>query len=144
MRITSVLIVFIGGVFICCDASKTQENKEMSTVEVAQNTTSQPAPQSLKISRGDSDLVVNDYLKEALLLSFVFERTLHYNLPIYFDDDATMIDEDAIDEQRSYFVKEELLHQLVSGDCGAPFSADYLKEEEKRIKASFAHLLKLR
>ena len=209
---TSVLLVFVGGILGSCDANQTPENlenKEITTAKVTQDTASQPAPLALEISQGDSDLIVNDYMKEALLpirenfrrintkenwttidrrtleesteggealfyydndqlekivvrhfgetgqqlneyylladeLSFVFERTLHYDRPIYFDDDATMVDEDAIDEQRSYFVKEELLHQLVSGDCGAPFSADYLKEEEKRIKTGFALLLKLR
>lgn len=211
MRMTSVLLVFIGGIFVSCDASETPENpenKEITTAKVTQDTASQPVPLALEISQGDSDLVVNDYLKEALLpirenfrrintkenwttiesialeesteggealfyydndqlkkivarhfgelgqqlneyylladeLSFVFERTLHYDRPIY-DDDSTMVEDDAIDEQRSYFLKGELLHQLASGDCGAPFSKDYLLEEEKRITAEYAHLLKLK
>ena len=82
-------------------------------------------------------------------LSFVFEKSYKYNRPFY-QDSTTMNDTETFDfekseiiEDRSYFDKEKLLHQLNNQDCGSPFTADYLLGEQKRIQTDFKKLIKL-
>ena len=65
-------------------------------------------------------------------LSFVFEKSYKYNRPFYHNSKA-MNDTETFDfekseiiEDRSYFDKEKLLHQLNNQDCGSPFAVDYL------------------
>lgn len=61
-----------------------------------------------------------------------------------FDDDQVFdFDKSEIVEERSYFEKGELIHQLNNQDCGSPFSEDYLHEEQLRILKQFNDLLKL-
>lgn len=85
-------------------------------------------------------------------LSFVFDKRFEYNRPFYwdsirmkqFDDDQVFdFDKSEIVEERSYFEKGELIHQLNNQDCGSPFSEDYLHEEQLRILKQFNDLLKL-
>ncbi len=91
------------------------------------------------------------YLKNGKL-SFVFEKTLQYNRPIYYDSIAKKenhdteefdINKSEIIEERSYFNNGKLLHQINNQDCGAPFAEEYLLEEQKRILTAFEKLLKL-
>jgi hypothetical protein len=83
-------------------------------------------------------------------LSFVFEKTYHYNRPFYYD--STMMKENhdnqifdfgksEIEETRSYFRNGKLLHLINSQDCGAPFADDYLLEEQKVILKEFEKLV---
>lgn len=83
-------------------------------------------------------------------LSFVFEKWYKYNRPITWNEtirkennDTEMFDfdESEIQEDRSYFENEELIHKIESDDCGAPFTKDYLFEEQKRIKVNFDKLI---
>ena len=47
--------------------------------------------------------------------------------------EAFDFDKSEITENRSYFVNGKLIHILNSEDCGAPFSSDYIAEEQKSI-----------
>ncbi len=85
-------------------------------------------------------------------LSFVFERSYNYNRPIYYDsavmkenkdNEAFDIERSEVVEDRSYFEKGELLHQVNNQDCGSPFAKDYLLEEEKRLIADFEKLRRI-
>jgi hypothetical protein len=85
-------------------------------------------------------------------LSFVFEKTYRFNRPIYFDstamkesDDTEVFDmsKSAIEENRNYFKKGKLLHQINNQDCGSPFADDYLTKEEERIITDFQKLMVL-
>ena len=89
------------------------------------------------------------YLKNGKL-SFVFEKTLEYNRPIYYDSIAKKenndteefdINKSEIIEEKSYFINGKLLHQINNQDCGAPFAEEYLLEEQKRILTEFEKLL---
>lgn len=91
------------------------------------------------------------YLKNGQL-SFVLEKSYKYNRPIYHDsalmkesyDTVTFdFEKSEIIEDRSYFDKGELLHQLNNQDCGSPFAQDYLIKEEKRIRKNYEKLIKL-
>ncbi|CAM3880388.1 MULTISPECIES: hypothetical protein [Flavobacterium] len=73
-------------------------------------------------------------------LSFVFEKWIDYEYPIY--DETFSESENEIVEQRSYFIKSKLVHQVNNQNCGSPFASDYLKEEEKRIIYEFSTLIK--
>jgi len=84
-------------------------------------------------------------------LSFVFEKKCNYNRPIYYDSVAMKENEDTevfdlkkseFIEDRSYFEKGKLIHQLNNQDCGSPFSDDYLSKEQMRITTDFGKLLK--
>lgn len=85
-------------------------------------------------------------------LSFSFEKHYRYNRPIYYDsasmkenndDQAFALERSEIVEDRSYFEKGKLIHQINNQDCGSPFADEYLLEEQKRLKAEFAKLLGL-
>ncbi|MFT3949504.1 MAG: hypothetical protein QM763_21250 [Agriterribacter sp.] len=82
-------------------------------------------------------------------LSFVFEKTYRYNRPIYYDSTAMKENNDTeafdfkkstITEDRSYFINNKLIHQINNEDCGAPFTGDYLREEQERIETEFEKL----
>ena len=68
-------------------------------------------------------------------LSFVCEK--------YFDKEDSL-EKPEIVETKYYFEKGKLLHMINSHDCGAPFAADYLLNEEKRLKKQFEQLVKLK
>lgn len=46
-------------------------------------------------------------------------------------------------ENRNYFEKGHLFHIVNSQDCGAPFSGEYMAEEEKSIQDDFKRLMEL-
>lgn len=82
-------------------------------------------------------------------LSFVLERALEYNRPIYYDSMAMVEMGDSeffdpkkanLEEHRSYFLNGELAHQLYNKDCGNPFDALYIDEENTRIWSAFVEL----
>ena len=82
-------------------------------------------------------------------LSFVFEKSFKYNRPIYYDSTSMKENKDnqafdfeksEIVEDRSYFEKGKLIHQMNNQDCGSPFADGYLMEEQKRIVSDFAKL----
>lgn len=82
-------------------------------------------------------------------LSFVFEKALKYNRPIYYDsvamkenndNEAFDIKKSEIVENRSYFAHGKLLHQVNNQDCGSPFSKEYLLDEQKRLMPDFERL----
>ena len=86
-------------------------------------------------------------------LSFVFEKSFKYNRPIYYDstsmkenndNQAFDFEKSEIVEDRSYFEKGKLIHQVNNQDCGSPFANDYLLDEQKRIAADFGKLKKMK
>ncbi|WP_223607276.1 hypothetical protein [Chryseobacterium sp. OSA05B] len=102
---------------------------------------------------GEMGQVLTEYYLLNGKLSFVFEKIYTYNRPMFYDAKAMKENNDTeafdfekseIEENRNYFEKGKLLHAINSLDCGAPFSSDYMAEEEKRFSESFQKLLKLR
>ncbi|WP_099769100.1 hypothetical protein [Chryseobacterium sp. 52] len=86
-------------------------------------------------------------------LSFVFEKIYTYNRPFFYDvktmkenndTEAFDFEKSEIEENRNYFEKGKLVHVTNSLDCGAPFSSDYIEEEQKRFSEAFQKLLKLK
>jgi hypothetical protein len=86
-------------------------------------------------------------------LSFVFEKSFKYNRPLYFDstsmkenndNQAFDFEKSEIAEDRSYFEKGKLIHQVNNQDCGSPFANDYLLDEQKRIAVDFDKLKKMK
>lgn len=84
-------------------------------------------------------------------LSFVFQKLYRYNRPMYYDsleakanndDEAFDFDKSKIEETRSYFEKEKLIHQVSNQDCGTPFTKEYLLGEEELLKDDFESTLK--
>lgn len=84
--------------------------------------------------------------------SFVLEKTITYNRPIYYDSAAMKensdtevfdISKSAMVEDRSYFEQGQLIHQLNNVDCGSPFAPDYLETEQRRITVDFQQLQRL-
>lgn len=85
-------------------------------------------------------------------LSFVFEKDYHYNRPLFYDakmmkenndTEAFDFNKSEITETRNYFENGSLLHIVENQDCGAPFSGDYMREQDKSLKDDFKRLLKL-
>ena len=101
---------------------------------------------------GETGQVLREYYLMDGELSFVFEKNLRYNRPIYWDEkhqkenkDSEIFDieKSEVSEKRSYFKEGKLIHQIVSEDCGSPFTESYLREEEKRILDTYNDLLNL-
>jgi hypothetical protein len=85
-------------------------------------------------------------------LSFVFQKSYRYNRPLFYDSASMKMNDDdqvfdfelsEIIEDRSYFKNGKLLHQINSQDCGAPFSEEYLQDEQKRLMKEFEKLMTL-
>ena len=102
---------------------------------------------------GETFQYIGEYYLSNGELSFVFEKSYQYNRPIYWDsssidetrDPAVFDFEEAeIIEDRSYFIKNEIVHQLNNQDCGSPFADDYLTEEQVRIQTEFKRFLELK
>ena len=102
---------------------------------------------------GETTQKLTEYYLLNGTLSFVFEKKYTYNRPIYWDakvkeeNNGTEIFDfelSEITEDRSYFANGKLLHQINNQDCGSPFAANYLLEEEKRIIANFERLIKIK
>ncbi|WP_294328877.1 hypothetical protein [uncultured Chryseobacterium sp.] len=101
---------------------------------------------------GETGQVLIEYYLLNGKLSFVFEKDYEYNRPLFYDKKAMKENNDTeafdfekseITETRNYFESGSLLHIVNSQDCGAPFSGDYMREEDKRMKDDFKRLLKL-
>lgn len=101
---------------------------------------------------GESGQTLTEYYLLNGQLSFVYEKNYKYNRPLYYDTKAMKenndteafdFDKSEITENRGYFVNGKLIHILNSEDCGAPFSSDYIAEEEKSILSEYSQLLKL-
>ncbi|WP_083997462.1 hypothetical protein [Chryseobacterium angstadtii] len=102
---------------------------------------------------GEMGQVLTEYYLLNGKLSFVFEKIYTYNRPLFYNEKAMKENNDTeafdfekseIEENRNYFEKGKLIHTINSLDCGAPFSSDYIDEEQKRFSESFQRLLKLR
>lgn len=100
---------------------------------------------------GESGQTLTEYYLLNGQLSFVYEKDYKYNRPLYYDTKAMKenndteafdFDKSEITENRSYFVNGKLIHILSSEDCGAPFSSDYIAEEQKSILSEYSKLLK--
>lgn len=94
-------------------------------------------------------------LKEYYLLngelSFVFEKTLKYNRPIYYDSTAMKENDDIeifdfgkskVVEVRSYFEGGKLIHQISNAESGPSDERNYQLHEQKRISREFESLIK--
>lgn len=101
---------------------------------------------------GEMGQVLIEYYLLNGKLSFVFEKEYQYNRPLFYDTKAMKENNDTeafdfekseITETRNYFEKGSLLHIVNSQDCGAPFSGEYMREEDKSIQNDFKRLLKL-
>lgn len=101
---------------------------------------------------GEMGQILIEYYLMNEKLSFVFEKDYKYNRPLFYDVKAMKENNDTeafdfekseITETRNYFEKGNLIHIVNSQDCGAPFSGDYMREEDKRMKDDFKRLLKL-
>jgi hypothetical protein len=68
-------------------------------------------------------------------LSFVYEK--------YFEKEGDL-EKPEIVETKYYFEKGKLLNMINSHDRGASFAADYLLNEEKRVKKQFEQLVKFK
>lgn len=101
---------------------------------------------------GETFQKITVYHLENQRLSFVFDKYYKYNRPMYYDSIAMKSNKDneifnlnkaEITVTRNYFLKQKLIYQLDSEDCGAPFSIDYLLETEKEIKKEFENLVEV-
>ena len=101
---------------------------------------------------GETFQVLTEFYLLDKTISFVFEKSLKYNRPIYQDSSAMKqinddqvfnIDKSEVIEERSYFEKRKLINQLNNQDCGSPFTDDYLKDEQIRIVNKYNRILKL-
>lgn len=99
---------------------------------------------------GETFQILTEYYFLNDKLSFVVEQSYNYNRPIYYDSIAMVenndneifdFDKSEIMENKSYFVKDELIHQSNNQDCGSPFASDYLKSEELRIKRNYQKVI---
>lgn len=88
------------------------------------------------------------YTKDGQLL-FVLEKKYKYNRPITWDSLAMKanndtevfdIDKSEIIEYGNYFENGIVIRKINNHDCGYPFSEEYLKDEETRLKAEFKKL----
>ncbi|MDV3752930.1 hypothetical protein CMU19_16230 [Elizabethkingia anophelis] len=101
---------------------------------------------------GESGQTLTEYYLLNGQLSFVYEKNYKYNRPLYYDTKAMKenndteafdFDKSEITENRGYFVNGKLIHILNSEDYGAPYSSDYIAEEQKSILSEYSKLLKL-
>lgn len=102
---------------------------------------------------GESFQQLTEYYLLNGQLSFVFEKSYKYNRPIYYDSNSMRenndtqsfdFDKSEIIEDRSYFDKGKLIHQVNNQDCGSPFANDYLLTQQKRISADFDKLKQIK
>jgi hypothetical protein len=98
---------------------------------------------------GETGKINQEFYTQDGELSFVFEQNYQYNRPIYWDSLAMKENNDSesfnleksdVLEDCSYFENGELIRQINNQDCGAPFSEEYLQEEQVRIKGDFEKL----
>ena len=100
---------------------------------------------------GETFQVLTEYYLLKGKLSFVYQKALKYNRPIYHDSMAMRemkdnevfnIDKSEIEETRNYFENEKLINQISNQDCGSPFSEEYLLEQQKEFIYNFKRVLK--
>lgn len=91
---------------------------------------------------GETFQVLTEYYILNGQLSFVFQKELNCNKPIYYgsiamkemnDNEAFNIGKSEIEEYRSYFENGKLINQISNQDSGSPYSQEYLMEEQKEI-----------
>jgi hypothetical protein len=84
-------------------------------------------------------------------LSFVYEKTIRFNRPMYYDSAAMKENNDTekfdlskskTEELRTYFEKEKLIHQISKLPTGSQADATTTAAEEKRIVEAFKKLAK--
>ncbi len=94
--------------------------------------------------------LVEYYLKDGKL-SFVYQKRLMYNRPVYYDSASIKENKDSvvfdiargrIDEVRSYFINEKLAHLIYNPANLGPFSDEFLKDEEQVLLDEFRNILK--
>ncbi len=94
---------------------------------------------------GETGQKLTEYYFLKYQLSFVFEKELVYNRPIYQDstrmeenndDEVFDINQSKVMEQRSYFKNGKLLHQTNRQNYNAPMA-----EEEIRLRKELLELL---
>jgi hypothetical protein len=95
---------------------------------------------------GETNQTLTEYYFLAKKLSFVLERNLKYNRPIYWDKTKMRENKDnevfdfkksKITEVRNYFENEKLIFQLIENQSVNSMSAEYLKTEQNRIKTKY-------
>jgi hypothetical protein len=85
---------------------------------------------------------LSEYYLKNDSISLVVEKKLYYkNILI---DTSQINNNQLIEIEKSYFNKNRLIHKVEYGDCGAPFSEEYLNLEENRILTNFDKLRNLR
>jgi hypothetical protein len=98
---------------------------------------------------GETYQLLTEYYLLNGQLSFVFNRMYKYNRPLFYDSAAMKENNDdeffdlkksILIEDRSYFKKGKLIHQINNEDCGSPFSEEYLLAEQKKLNESFKRL----
>ena len=101
---------------------------------------------------GETGQILTEYYLLNGDLSFVFEKSVNYNRPIYWDtaksdennDNQTFdFGKSEIIEVRSYFDRGKLIRQIKSQDLATPLSDDYLLEEQERLTAQFDKLVEI-
>ena len=100
---------------------------------------------------GETFQVLTEYYLLKGKLSFVYQKALKYNRPIYHDfiamkelndNDTFNIDKSDIEETRNYFENGKLINQISNQDCGSPFSEEYLLKQQKEFIYNFNRVLK--
>ena len=90
-----------------------------------------------------------EYYLLADQLSFVFEKSVKYNRPLYYDSVAMKesndnqvfdIKKSETDEYRSYFDKGKLIHKIIKQNSGSQSADNNLSEEQKRITEAYIKL----
>lgn len=101
---------------------------------------------------GETGKNIQEFYTKNEQLSFIIEQHYQYNRPITWDSTAMKenndtetfdINESEIIKERSYFENGVLIRQINNQDCGSPFTEDYLKEEQDRLKREFEQLKEL-
>lgn len=101
---------------------------------------------------GETFQVLTEYYFLKGNISFVFQKTLKYNRPIYQnsavmkeinDNEAFDLSKSKITEERFYFENGKLIFQLSSKNNLHPLTNEYLKTEQKRILTKLNGILKL-
>ncbi|MDI9341461.1 MAG: hypothetical protein QM534_12900 [Sediminibacterium sp.] len=101
---------------------------------------------------GETFQKLNEYYLLNGRISFVLEKLIKYNLPIYFDstymksnnsNEAFDLKKSIITETRSYFNNGILIHQINNEDCGSPMDLNYLKSEQERLLTDINTLLQV-
>lgn len=104
------------------------------------------------IEYGETFQVLTEYYFLNGNISFVFQKTLKYNRPIYQnsalvkemnDNEVFDLSKSKITEERFYFENGKLILQLNSKNNLPPLTVDYLKTEQNRILTKLNGILKL-